>query len=134
MIAWSDRTRDSSACSDPSGMEGRRSPTGRALRESEVIVDVVVEQLPHLVFVKDADELRFVRLNGKAEEILGHSRAASLGKFDDDFSPVEHAASGLRTPPALGIRYGQGLHIARPTADPLPELCPRSARPLGAPA
>jgi PAS domain S-box-containing protein len=73
-------------------MEGqRRTRNGRAVRESEAFLDAIVEQLPDMVFVKDADELRFVRLNRKAEDILGYSRDELLGKNDYDFFPVEQA-------------------------------------------
>jgi PAS domain-containing protein len=142
-------------------MEGRRGRTGKAARESEAFLDAILEQLPNMVFVKDAEELRFVRLNRKAEDILGSSRDELLGKNDYDFFAVEQAdfftrrdrevlaraeigadivaegietAAELQTLLALGIGHGHGFHIARPSRDPLDVLGPRPARRLGASA
>jgi PAS domain S-box-containing protein len=51
----------------------------------------LVENLPDMVFVKDALELKFVRLNRAAEELLGFSRRELLGKSDYDFFPRTEA-------------------------------------------
>jgi PAS domain S-box-containing protein len=61
------------------------------LRRSEVFLDSIVENIPNMVFVKDADELRFVRFNRAGEELLGNDRADLLGKTDHDLFPVEQA-------------------------------------------
>jgi PAS domain S-box-containing protein len=49
------------------------------LRHSERFLDSVLENLPNMVFVKDAQELRFVRLNRAGEELLGVPRMQLLG-------------------------------------------------------
>ncbi|MBX3186589.1 MAG: PAS domain S-box protein [Labilithrix sp.] len=69
--------------------------TGRAetaLAEANVFLDSVIENLPNMVFVKDAERLSFVRMNRAGEELLGLSRDALLGKTDYDFFPAEQAA------------------------------------------
>jgi PAS domain S-box-containing protein len=55
------------------------------------LLDSVVENLPAMVFVKDARELRFVLVNRVAEDILGHSRDEMIGRNDYDFFPAHEA-------------------------------------------
>jgi PAS domain S-box-containing protein len=54
------------------------------LRNSARFLDSVLENLPNMVFVKDAEELRFVRFNRAGEELLGLARDDLLGKNDYD--------------------------------------------------
>ncbi|HEV3025268.1 MAG TPA: PAS domain-containing protein, partial [Pirellulales bacterium] len=54
-------------------------------------LDSVIENLPIMLFVKDADHLRFERLNKAGEELLGFSREQLLGKSDYDLFPKEEA-------------------------------------------
>jgi len=61
------------------------------IERTRMFLDSVVENLPSMVFVKDARELRFVRLNRAAEEVLGFRREELLGKNDYDFFPQEQA-------------------------------------------
>jgi PAS domain S-box-containing protein len=58
---------------------------------SRRFLEAVVENIPHMVFVKDAERLSFVRFNRAGEELLGMSRAELLGKNDFDFFPKEEA-------------------------------------------
>ncbi len=51
----------------------------------------VVENIPHMIFVKDAAELRFVRFNRAGEELLGFGRDDLIGKNDYDFFPKPEA-------------------------------------------
>ncbi|MFN7950907.1 MAG: PAS domain S-box protein [bacterium] len=51
----------------------------------------VVENIPNMIFVKDAAELRFVRFNRAGEELLGFRRDDLLGKNDYDFFPKAEA-------------------------------------------
>ena len=61
------------------------------LMETKNFLDSVIENLPSMVFVKDAAHLRFVRFNKAGEELTGYSRADLLGKSDYDFFPQEQA-------------------------------------------
>jgi len=63
------------------------SATDQATR----FLDSMIENLPAMVFVKDAAELRFERMNQSGEKLLGVARADLLGKSDFDFFPREQA-------------------------------------------
>ena len=54
-------------------------------------LDSIIEHLPAMVFLKDAETLRFKRFNRAGEELLGVSREDLLGKGDHDFFPAEQA-------------------------------------------
>ncbi len=60
-------------------------------RQSEAFVTSVFEHLPHMVFVKEASDLRFVRLNKAGESLLGKLQSELLGKTDYDFFPKSEA-------------------------------------------
>ena len=62
-----------------------------ALRESEEFLHNIVEYIPNMIFVKDAEHLRFVRFNQAGEALLGYSRDELLGKNDYDFFPKTEA-------------------------------------------
>jgi PAS domain S-box-containing protein len=55
------------------------------------LLDAVIEHLPAMIFVKDARDLAFERVNKAFEELVGVPRAALLGKTDLDFFPREQA-------------------------------------------
>ncbi|MBV8200505.1 MAG: diguanylate cyclase [Acidobacteria bacterium] len=61
------------------------------LRQATAFLDSIVENIPHMIFVKDAGELRFVRLNRAGEELLGRDRGELIGRSDHDFFPREQA-------------------------------------------
>jgi PAS domain S-box-containing protein len=62
-----------------------------ALRESEKFLNNLIENIPDMIFVKDARNLRFVRFNRAGENLLGFSREELYGKNDYDFFPAEEA-------------------------------------------
>jgi PAS domain S-box-containing protein len=61
------------------------------LRESEQFLESIVDNIPDMIFVKDARDLRFVRFNRAGERMTGHSRDDLVGKTDHDISPKEEA-------------------------------------------
>ncbi len=62
-----------------------------ALQESEKFLNSVVENIPDMIFVKDARDLRFVRFNRAGEDLLGFSREELYGRNDYDFFPKDEA-------------------------------------------
>ncbi|MCB1736821.1 MAG: PAS domain S-box protein, partial [Gammaproteobacteria bacterium] len=61
------------------------------LREREHELDIILENLPSAVFVKDAEQLRYVRLNQACEHMMGHPREQIVGRNDYDFFPPDQA-------------------------------------------
>ncbi len=58
---------------------------------NERFLDSIVENIPNMIFVKEAAELRFVRFNRAGEALLGHAREDLIGRNDYDFFPEEQA-------------------------------------------
>src|SRR5262249_24356359 len=54
-------------------------------------LDSIIENIPMMLFVKEAKELRFERLNRAGEELLGIPRKELIGKSDYDFFPKDEA-------------------------------------------
>ena len=61
------------------------------LRRTSVLLDTIVDNIPNMIFLKDARDLRFVLFNKAGEELLGYSRNELFGKNDYDFFPKEQA-------------------------------------------
>ncbi len=57
----------------------------------DLFLESVVGNIPNMVFVKDARDLRFVKVNKAGEELLGYTEAELLGKSDFDFFKKELA-------------------------------------------
>lgn len=75
-------------------------------KRAEVFLDSIVENIPNMIFVKEAKELRFVRFNKAGEVLLGYSREDLLGKNDHDFFPKEQADSFIaKDRQVLGAGY-----------------------------
>jgi PAS domain S-box-containing protein len=61
------------------------------LREANRFLDSLIESLPIMVALKDADSLRYVRLNRAVEQLMGRSRSELIGRSVHDFLPPEAA-------------------------------------------
>ena len=62
-----------------------------ALRNREEFISSIVENIPDMIFIKDAKDLKFVRVNKAAEQLLGLKRSDLIGKSDFDFFTKEQA-------------------------------------------
>ncbi len=63
----------------------------KALQEREAFLRNILENIPAMIFMKDAEKLCFTDLNRTGENLLGYSRHELLGKSDFDFFPKEEA-------------------------------------------
>lgn len=59
--------------------------------ENEAFIENVFENIPSMIFIKNADDLRFVRVNKAAEELLGYTKNELNGRMDYDFFPKDQA-------------------------------------------
>ncbi len=59
--------------------------------EHALFFQSIVDNVPNMIFVKDAKELRFTIFNKAGEELLGYPKEAMIGKNDYDFFPKEQA-------------------------------------------
>lgn len=64
------------------------SPEG-GLLNAPALLNAIVENIPDMIFVKDAKELRFVLFNKAGEKLLGFPRRDMIGKNDYDFFTKE---------------------------------------------
>lgn len=73
-----------------------RAPHAICLEEQQsehsLFLQSVLDNLPHMVFVKEAKDLRFVRWNKAGENLVGLRRSEMVGKTDYDLFPPEEAA------------------------------------------
>lgn len=61
------------------------------LEETLNLLNEVIENLPVMLFMKDAQDLRFVRFNRAAENLVGLKYEEVIGKNDFDFFPKDQA-------------------------------------------
>ncbi|HLF01030.1 MAG TPA: GAF domain-containing protein, partial [Anaerolineales bacterium] len=61
------------------------------LEEARNSLDAVIESLPIMLFMKDAEDLRMVRWNKAGADTIGLPAEALVGKTDYDFFPKEEA-------------------------------------------
>jgi PAS domain S-box-containing protein len=66
-------------------------PSFTDLAKANRFLDAIIENIPNMIFVKDADRLAFERFNRAGEETLGMNRDQLIGKNDYDFFPREQA-------------------------------------------
>ncbi len=59
--------------------------------DAKMFSDTILDNIPHMIFVKEAKDLRFVRFNRAGEQLLGTKSKDLLGKNDYDFFPTEQA-------------------------------------------
>ncbi|MDB5946135.1 MAG: domain S-box protein, partial [Ramlibacter sp.] len=75
-----------------------RSSVERALRRRSTeaaaanrFLESLIRNIPHMIFVKEAKDLRFVRMNRAGEELLGVRESDIVGRTDRDLFPAKEA-------------------------------------------
>jgi len=68
-----------------------RAEAEEETRRARVFLDSVVENIPNMIFVKDAKDLRFIRFNKAGEELQGYRAEELIGKNDHELYPPEQA-------------------------------------------
>ena len=63
----------------------------RDLEASEEFLNTIIEHIPMLIFVKEAQELRFLRFNKAGDKLKGTIQETVLGKTDYDIFPKKEA-------------------------------------------
>jgi PAS domain S-box-containing protein len=61
------------------------------LHESNQLLNSIIDNIPNMIFLKRASDLRFELFNCAGEELLGHARADLIGRNDYDLFPKEEA-------------------------------------------
>ena len=70
---------------------GRMQKAVRRAQTAEKFLNSIIDNIPAMIFIKDARELRYVRINTMGEKLLGLSTGQLIGKNDYDFFPKDQA-------------------------------------------
>jgi len=70
----------------------RRNRAEEEMTKTNAFLNAILENIPNMIFVKDAVDLRFVRFNKAGEDLLGMPREELIGKNDYDLFPESQAA------------------------------------------
>ncbi len=68
-----------------------RRAVERSLRETSQFLDTILDNIPMIIFIKEARELRYIHTNRFLVELLGQSVKQWIGKNDHDIFPKEIA-------------------------------------------
>jgi len=80
------------------------------LRKSNCFTELILENIPNAIFIKDVVNLQYVRVNRATEELLAYSRDELIGKSDDElFHKTEADSFALSDRKAL--RTGKLINI-----------------------
>jgi diguanylate cyclase (GGDEF)-like protein/PAS domain S-box-containing protein len=95
-----------------------RLATQADLDRARNFLDVVIENIPTPVLVKDARDLRYVIVNRAAERLFGVGRSELLGKTCRDIYPWEEAA-GIIARDERALRRGGEITVREALLHPL---------------
>ncbi|MDP1948997.1 MAG: response regulator [Nitrospirota bacterium] len=87
-----------------------RNRTAEETRHNQTLLASIIENIPHMIFVKDAKTLKFVRFNLAGEQLLGYPREELIGKSDYDFFS-EQEADFFTNLDRKTLQLGQSLDI-----------------------
>ncbi len=72
---------------------------------SQIFLNSIVENVPNMIFVKDAQDLKFVLFNKAGEDLLGFGREDLIGKNDYELFPL---MKPIFSPPKTGACWSGG--------------------------
>jgi PAS domain S-box-containing protein len=90
---------------------GDRKAAEEQVRAARAFSDSIIENLPAIVFVKDAKTLRYVRFNNAAEQTLGVGRDEVLGRTEAELFPASLAETSAEKD-RLVLETGKPVDIA----------------------
>jgi PAS domain S-box-containing protein len=61
------------------------------LHDNENFLEKIIENIPSIIFLKDAKDLQFVKFNKAGSELLGYQKEELIGRNDYDFFPKDEA-------------------------------------------
>jgi PAS domain S-box-containing protein len=73
-----------------------RKAAQQELGKARQFLNLVIENIPGMVYAKDAATLRFILMNKGGEQLLGYRREEMIGKTDHDFLPKDQADAYTR--------------------------------------
>ena len=76
---------------DPIHLLSRELDAGKRELQAKRMLGSIVENIPLMIFIKRAKDLRFELVNRAGEELIGLSREQLIGRNDSDFFPREQA-------------------------------------------
>ena len=59
--------------------------------ENQIFLNSIIENIPYMIFVKDAKNLQFLRFNKAGEKLLDYPKETLIGKTDYDIFPKSEA-------------------------------------------
>ncbi|UTB31609.1 MAG: PAS domain S-box protein [Methanobacterium sp. ERen5] len=62
-----------------------------SLKENKQFLESIIENIPSMIFVKSADNLKYEIVNEATENVWGHDRQNLIGKTDYEFLPEKEA-------------------------------------------
>ncbi len=83
-------------CFDRLELEKQKREAEEVLKEREQFLNAIFENIPNLVWVKDAKDLRFLRLNMLSEKLFGFTTEELAGKTSYDLHSREDADNYTR--------------------------------------
>ena len=72
-------------------IQNKLSSTNNILTVQQNELNSIIDNIPSMIFVKEIDELRFIRINKSGEKLLGLKEEELIGKNNYDLFPKEQA-------------------------------------------
>jgi two-component system, cell cycle sensor histidine kinase and response regulator CckA len=82
---------DEQSCQPAAGAAPERPRVTRDVTTLDSFLDSIIENIPLMVFVKDAETLHMERINRAGELMMGRPREEMLGRSDFEIVPAEQA-------------------------------------------